>query len=71
MVPMIEAKDCYKAWDCKGDDRCRADCQNHFKGQGEIRICIHELNNRSYIKILSTGLLNMACVGFYPSNVTS
>ncbi|KAF3961651.1 hypothetical protein CMV_013753 [Castanea mollissima] len=37
MVPMIEAKDCYKAWDCKGDDRCRADCQYHFKGQGEKR----------------------------------
>ncbi|KAM4119398.1 hypothetical protein ACJW30_03G055700 [Castanea mollissima] len=34
MVPMSEAKDCYKAWDCKGDDRCRADCQYHFKGQG-------------------------------------
>ena len=34
MVPMIEAKDCNKVWTCKGDDRCRADCQNQFKGKG-------------------------------------
>ncbi|KAK7835527.1 50s ribosomal protein l1 [Quercus suber] len=33
LVPMIEAKQCNKTWNCKGEDRCRADCQNQFKGE--------------------------------------
>ncbi|KAK4592004.1 hypothetical protein RGQ29_016468 [Quercus rubra] len=34
LIPMIEAKQCNKTWNCKGEDRCRADCQNQFKGTG-------------------------------------
>lgn len=34
LVPMIEAKQCNKTWNCKGDDQCRADCQKQFKGTG-------------------------------------
>uniref|UniRef100_A0A7N2LCU1 Uncharacterized protein n=1 Tax=Quercus lobata TaxID=97700 RepID=A0A7N2LCU1_QUELO len=34
LVPMIEAKRCHKTWNCKGEGRCLADCQNQFKGTG-------------------------------------
>ncbi|KAK3200532.1 hypothetical protein Dsin_023947 [Dipteronia sinensis] len=34
VVPIAEAKDCHKVWNCKGDNRCWEDCKNHYNGKG-------------------------------------
>ncbi|XP_031284306.1 putative defensin-like protein 184 [Pistacia vera] len=34
LVPMAEAKDCNKVWNCKGDKRCWDDCKNSYNGKG-------------------------------------
>lgn len=34
MVPMAEAKDCHKVWNCKGEDNCWEDCKNRYHGKG-------------------------------------
>ncbi|PON73925.1 low-molecular-weight cysteine-rich [Parasponia andersonii] len=33
-VRIIEAKDCHKVWDCKGDHRCWEDCKAEYSGKG-------------------------------------
>ncbi|GKV40406.1 hypothetical protein SLEP1_g48058 [Rubroshorea leprosula] len=34
MIPKIVAKDCHTAWNCKGEDRCRYDCNQKYHGNG-------------------------------------
>ncbi|KAJ0013248.1 hypothetical protein Pint_20592 [Pistacia integerrima] len=34
LVPVAEAKDCNKVWNCKGDKRCWDDCKNRYNGKG-------------------------------------
>lgn len=34
LVPVADAKDCNKVWNCKGGTRCWNDCKNRYNGTG-------------------------------------
>lgn len=42
-VPMAEAKDCHKAWNCKGEQPCWEDCKNRYNGKRDFVICTLDL----------------------------